>query len=260
MSRFKRFVPSEHTGTMHTIVIVGKRDTGKTVLVKDLLPHLNCSHVTVISPLEPYQSNYKQYPHITCHPEYTKEIVDDFVAKQRQQKRPSNCIVFEDCMYDSEWTKSKSIRTLFMNGRCLGARMVLAMQFPLGMPPHLRANVDYAFIFRDNIVGNRKRLYEHYCGVFPTFEAFCEALDEISAIPYACMVINNTARSNALEDIVMIYVASTEPDWRTLVRMKQASLDVIREELMQRAWHPSRLRQCLDHEEAREIFQILPYG
>jgi hypothetical protein len=34
------------------------------------------------------------------------------------------------------------------------------------------------------------------------------------------------------------------------------NVDVLREELMQKAWHPRRLEWCLDFEEYRELFQV----
>eukprot|EP00798_Chlamydomonas_sp_ICE-L_P020630 gene20630-biopygen29393 len=194
-------------------------------------------------------------PHIAHHKEYAEEIVDDFVARQKKewkqlhQQKKANCILFENC--NNRWTKHESIRYLFMNGRFFRAKMVMVMQFPVVVPPYLIMNVDYIFIFRERIESTRKRLYKLYGGIFPTFELFCEALDEINNVPFACLVINNTSHS---DDQVMIYIAPEWPDWRVMVRMKKASLDVIREELIRRTWHPSRVMQYLDFEDEREIF------
>ena len=32
--------------------------------------------------------------------------------------------------------------------------------------PNLRTNIDYVFILRENIVSNRKRIYDNYAGMF----------------------------------------------------------------------------------------------
>ena len=61
-----------------------------------------------------------------------------------------------------------------MNGRHWGVMFILIMQWMLGVPPNLRCNIDWVFILRENIHQNRKRLYEHYAGMFPTFEMFCQ--------------------------------------------------------------------------------------
>ena len=67
------------------------------------------------------------------------------------------------------------------------------MQYALGVPPNLRTNIDFVFILRENYVSNRKRLYEHYAGMFPTFEIFCQVMDQCTE-DYNCLVIDNSAK------------------------------------------------------------------
>ena len=68
---------------------------------------------------------------------------------------------------------------------------MITMQYALGIPPALRSNVDYVFILRENINSNRKRLYEHYAGMFPTYEIFSQVMDQCTS-NYECLVIDNT--------------------------------------------------------------------
>jgi hypothetical protein len=82
-------------------------------------------------------------------------------------------MILDDCLYDSSWTKDKYVRSIFMNGRHFKILFLITMQYPLGIPPNLRSNIDYVFILRDNTVGNRKRIYENYAGMFPNFDIFC---------------------------------------------------------------------------------------
>jgi hypothetical protein len=84
------------------------------------------------------------------------------------------------------------------------------MQYALGVPPDLRTNIDYVFILRENNYGNRRRIYENYCSVFPTFEMFCTVLDQLTE-GYGCLVIDNTSKSNKLEDNVFWYQAEDHP-------------------------------------------------
>ena len=46
-----------------------------------------------------------------------------------------------------------------MNGRHYKILFLLTMQFPMGISTALRTNIDYVFIFRENIKKNRERLY-----------------------------------------------------------------------------------------------------
>ena len=75
------------------------------------------------------------------------------------------------------------------------------MQYPLGVPPTLITNIDYVFILREPYIANRKRIYENYAGMFPTFESFCQIMDQCTE-NYKCLVINNNVKSNKLTDQV----------------------------------------------------------
>lgn len=86
------------------------------------------------------------------------------------------------------------------------------MQYPLGIPPNLRTNIDYTFIFRENLVGNRKRIYENYAGMFPNYDAFAQVMDQCTE-NFECLVINNTTKSNKLEDQVFWYKADEHPSY-----------------------------------------------
>ena len=126
---------------------------------------------------------------------------------------PSAFLILDDCLYDQTWIKDANIRSLFMNGRHYKIMFIITMQYALGIPPSLRTNIDYVFILRENYVSNRKRLYEHYAGMFPTFEIFCQVMDQCTE-NYECLVIHNNAKSNKLEDQVFWYKASPHEDFQ----------------------------------------------
>jgi hypothetical protein len=87
------------------------------------------------------------------------------------------------------------------------------MQYPLGIPPNLRTNIDYVFILREPYIANRKRIYENYAGMFPTFESFCQVMDQCTE-NYECLVINNNSKSNKLEDQIFWYKAEPHRPFR----------------------------------------------
>ena len=126
---------------------------------------------------------------------------------------PRLFLLLDDCIYDQSWVKDKNVRSLFMNGRHFKILFIITMQYALGIPPNLRTNVDYVFILRENFVNNRKRLYEHYAGMFPTFEMFCQVMDQCTE-NYECLVIDNSAKSNRLEDQVYWYKATEHPEYK----------------------------------------------
>ena len=207
-----------------TVVLIGKRDTGKSFLCKDILyHHQNVPAGSVISGTEAANEFYSNMvPPIFIHEEYQPIIIENLLKRQKQllnekkdgkQIDPRAFLILDDCLYDNSWVKDTNVRSLFMNGRHYHILFILTMQYALGIPPNLRTNIDYVFILRENYVSNRKRLYEHYAGMFPTFEMFCQVMDQCTE-NYECVVINNNAKSNQLVDQVFWYKATPHEDFK----------------------------------------------
>jgi len=199
------------------VVLIGKRETGKSFLCKDILyHHSNIPVGQVISGTEAANDFYGQMvPKLFIHDEYQPAIISNILKRQRmmiekfkenQGIDPRAFLVLDDCLYDNTWTKDKNVRSLFMNGRHFKILFMITMQYALGIPPNLRTNIDYIFILRENYQSNRKRLYEHYAGMFPNFEMFCQVMDQCTE-NFECLVINNNAKSNKLTDQVFWYKA-----------------------------------------------------
>ena len=197
------FNPDENKGPV--IVLIGRRDTGKSYLVRDLLYyHQDIPIGTVISGTEAGNGFYSNHvPKLFIHDEYNSNIIENILKRQRtvlkQVKKemeaynkskidPRAFVILDDCLYDASWTKDKMMRLLFMNGRHWKIMLVITMQYPLGIPPNLRTNIDYVFILREPYIANRKRIYENYAGMFPTFESFCQVMDQCTE-NYECLVL-----------------------------------------------------------------------
>jgi hypothetical protein len=222
------FKPNESKGPV--IVLIGRRDTGKSFLVRDLLYyHQDIPIGTVISGTEEGNGFYgKMVPRLFIHNEYNTAIIENILKRQRsvlkQIKKeietyrksnidPRTFVILDDCLYDNAWTRDKMMRLLFLNGRHWKLMLIITMQYPLGVPPTLRTNIDYVFILREPYIANRKRIYENYAGMFPTFESFCQVMDQCTE-NYECLVINNNVKSNKLQDQVFWYKADSHNDFK----------------------------------------------
>ena len=212
------------------IVLIGKRDTGKSFLVRDLLYyHQDIPIGTVIAGTEEGNGFFtSMVPRIFIHNEYNVAIVENILKRQKKVMKemkkeietyrkttidPRSFVIMDDCLYDSAWTRDKMMRLMFMNGRHWKIMLIITMQYPLGMPPNLRTNVDYVFILRENYINNRKRIYENYAGMFPTFEAFCQVMDQCTE-NYECLVVDNNSKSNKLQDQVFWYKAENHGEFK----------------------------------------------
>lgn len=214
--KFKKFDMSSIEDDA-TIVILGKRRSGKSFLVRDIMYHKRRIPIgTIFAPTEDVDPFFSDFvPHIFIKNEYDIEILHKFLNRQRKAKQkadvdpnvdPRAFLILDDCLYDTSWQNDKPIRYVFLNGRHLKVLTIITMQHPLGIPPNLRTNVDYVFILLDNILSNRKRIHDHWAGMFNKFKTFCKAMDSCTE-NYECMVINNVSRSNKLSDIVYWYKA-----------------------------------------------------
>jgi hypothetical protein len=212
------------------VVLIGKRETGKSFLVKDLLWHhqgMPCG--TVISGTEGANMFYsKVVPPIFVHEEYSPLIIANVLKRQKLIARkiakdlsergttvvdPRNFLILDDCLYDQTWIRDKNVRYLFMNGRHVHTMFIITMQYAMGIPPNLRTNIDYVFILREPYLSNRKRIFENYGSAFPSFEFFCQIMDQCTQ-NYECLVINNNTQSNKLEDAIFWYKAEMHADFK----------------------------------------------
>ena len=207
------------------VVLIGKRNTGKSFLTQDMLYYKqDLPAGTVISPTENANAFYSNMiPPIFIHDEYDPKITSEFMKRQKQlKKRIMNgekdidnraFLIMDDCLYDNDWKKDKRIREIFMNGRHWGIFFVLLMQYAIGIPPNLRSNIDFVFLLRENSIQNRKKLYDNFAGMFYNFEQFCQTMDACTE-NFECLVIHNLAKSNKIEDQVFWYKADPHGNFK----------------------------------------------
>ncbi len=212
------------------VLFIGRRGTGKSWLIKDLMWYKQKFPIgTVISGTEGANAFYSSMvPSLFIHDEVNTNTIANVLKRQeaitkqirKETDTRGSCaldrrafIIMDDCLYDNRWTTDKFIRSLFMNGRHYGLLYILAIQYVMGIPPVLRGQVDYVFILRENQVAARRRIYEQFAGIFPTFELFCQIMDQCTE-NYECLVIHNGARTNKIEDCVFWYRASPHPDFK----------------------------------------------
>lgn len=218
----------QHT---HVVIAIARRGGGKSFIVRDLLSHhTSIPAGMVISPTESSNGFFgEMVPSIFIHHEWDPKLVENLIKRQRlitakanEEKKlgmenpvdPRAFLILDDCMYDKRWATDKNIKFAFMNGRHVHMLTVITMQYPLGMPPNLRGNADFVFILQESNVSNRRKIYENYAGMFPSFDAFEQVMSQTTR-NYECLVIDNTVKSNELSDQIFWYKAEDQPPFKT---------------------------------------------
>jgi hypothetical protein len=218
----KKFDPSKISGDS-VVVFIGKRNTGKSYCMKDILSfHRSVPIGIVISPTEKANGYFEKFiPKMLLYDEPDERIIKTFLDRQQnisKEKKAESAkygkssidnrafLILDDCLYDKKWINDKSIRSIFMNGRHYKIFFLITMQHAMGLPPVLRNNLDYVFIFRNNIVKERQKIYDNYAGMFANFEVFNQVMNQCTE-NYECLVIDCKTQSNKLEDQVFWYRA-----------------------------------------------------
>lgn len=200
-------------------VFIGKRKTGKSCAIRDLMWHKRYIPLgQIISGSE--RANpffYQFFPTSYIEDEYSEDILDNILARQTKIRKFADAqtenkkqeidtrflLVFDDCLHNNKWQNTEQMKTIFMNGRHFGVLFLLSLQYVIGIPPALRTNIDYAFIFRETSIQNRRKLYENFGGCIPSFPLFCTLMDRLDK--YECLVICTDADKVAFNEQVMYF-------------------------------------------------------
>ena len=216
--KFESFCPDP------TICMIAKRGSGKSWVCRSIMKHFQ--HLPggiIISPTEDMSCFYGNFfPDLFIHYEYEPSILQNLFSRQtsvidkckkyyKQKKKvdPRVFLIMDDCLADGgKWKKDPEIAKMFFNGRHYRIMFILTMQYPLGIGPNLRSNFDYIFVLFDDFFTNQKKLYEHYAGMFPSFDFFRQVFLQVTD-DFGCMVIVNRGAKKNLIDKIFYYKADT---------------------------------------------------
>lgn len=208
------------------ICMIASRNSGKSVLVRAILE--NKKHFpagVIIAPTDKLSGFYNDFfPQSFIHYQYSSELLSKIFLRQtmiieknkeriKNGKKPVDTrlfLVMDDCLAQKgSWMKDQNILELLQNGRHYHITFILTMQYALGITPELRSNFDYVFLLSEDFISNQKRLYEHFAGMFPSFEIFKRAFSKITE-NFGAMVINKRIKSANLTDKIYWYKADID--------------------------------------------------
>lgn len=203
------------------IVMVAKSGSGKSWVIRDIMYYIQdipCG--IIIAPTDKMTGFYNDFfPPSFIHHEYKEDIIPRLLARQKivieknkqrviDGKKPVDpraFLIMDDCMSSKHlWLKDPNVLSIFNEGRHFQLTFILAMQYSLGIQPELRSNFDFVFLLGEDFINNRKKLYEHYAGMFPSREIFDQVFLQVTD-DYGTMVINNRLRSTDIRRKVFWY-------------------------------------------------------
>jgi hypothetical protein len=210
----ERFDPSTMRPTA-TVLMIGKRGTGKTTLINDIMYHNRDKFQFGVgmSPTDDTTNALGAFvPKCCIYDDFDESALQRMLDRQKwagkgpPEKFHNVFCVLDDCAYDAKTFKNKSIREVFMNGRHRKIFIVNAVQYMMDMPAGLRGQVDYVFATRDANIDQREKLWKYFFGMFPDYKSFSKVFDECTE-GYSVIVFDATVRSNSIDKTIFHYSA-----------------------------------------------------
>ena len=172
------------------------------------------------------------FQNLFIHEEYNTAIIENVLKRQKivlkQIKREKKNltvvqILMLKCFCHSWMTvfgitrgaRDKMMRLLFMNGRHWKIMTTITMQYPSRSTTKSAEQILIILLFlREPYITNRRKVFMKIMQeCFQHFESFCQVMDQCTE-NYECLVINNNARSNKLEDQIFWYKAEPHTDFK----------------------------------------------
>ena len=206
-------------------LLIGKRRTGKSELAKDVLYYFRkvFPMVFVMSGTEEGNGFYSSIiPDLFIYSEFDPEQLKKILKRQKKKKKKGDntpvAILLDDCMYDDKAiSQNKEVTEIFMNGRHWNIFLMITAQYVMALPPKLRGQADYVFCLKENVAENRQKLFKHFFGIFPDYNAFSKVMTQCTE-NFECIVLDNTSTSSNIEDCVFWYKATLGKRFRMCCR------------------------------------------
>jgi hypothetical protein len=225
------------------VAVIGRRFSGKSWAIRSILHTFYLRGIpygAIFSGTEHCSPFFRQYfpdAFIYTEEDFTDEKIGEMLKEQARRcaealkkKRDCSCLHCRKNPYKFEQEKGHSIhnsmvlvtddmmsqerllkksanfKKIFTEGRHYNIIYMLCLQYSLGLPPALRSNVDYVFLYQTEEATEVKKLYENFAGIFPDLQTFREVLDKCTE-KHGCLVIDRRSRSRNLAERVFYFKA-----------------------------------------------------
>lgn len=229
------------------IFLIGKRNTGKSVLMRDLLFHMpKPDYCIAMAPTDDTLRMYREFlPESCIFDHFSQEKLESAVSLQRELvsrgKVRRLLILLDDCLYQKNVLSSTCMRHVFFNGRHDHISLLCAAQYMMQISPEFRSNIDMVFALRDNVMNNRQKMHKNFFGQFSKFDEFDKVMSACTN-DYKCLVLDGSVTSANYLDSIMWYRASTDVPqfklcrdiyWKLSAKYGKSADDVRREQAKQ---------------------------
>ena len=164
-------------------LLQGRRSTGKSTLLKQVLYWMRDQHDLVIA-MTPTESTREMFceliPPQFVFDGFNVSVLEAVMETQKQLlargKVRRICVVLDDLSFDAKAFREKVVGAAFRNSRHYNCTLCVTAQAVYDLLPSLRQQVDVVFALRDPIEQSRKKLWLAYFGMM-RYEDFLAAFE-----------------------------------------------------------------------------------
>ncbi len=204
-----------------TFLIIAKRYSGKTHLLKWMMsqllaehppsgsqPHKNFDLGIIVSRTAKATGEWNILPNKYIISNYDEDIVKklyEYCDKKKRQKKPVRMFMIFDDIVGFVNLKTDFMGTLITTARHIGISLFfISQKMTDTIPPVLRTNSDYVFVFKNQNMKEVRDVWEEYgSALYNKFNDFADYVTE-NIGDYKALVINKKTQSNNWQDIYRI--------------------------------------------------------
>jgi hypothetical protein len=206
------------------ILIINESSTQRGNLVCDIVYHLKSIPIGMVITSSSYY--YDTFiPKLFIHDEHDIALLKNLMIRQqlvinknkkrvKKQKKPIDIrsfIIFDDYTNNLNLVKNKYWQELMYHSRHYSiATITTVASSRIIVPPELRSQFEFIFISKN--IGNKKKIYESYGGMFSSCQIFKDVLGTLENDEW--MVINNKIRSADVTKKSYSYKTSQHEDFK----------------------------------------------
>lgn len=197
---------SHKTNRYDNHLIIGPAGSGKTTLIKQIIKTYIDDDKTkkdiflfTDKTINNYDDIFTELDNI-IHPDNYVEMFDKIIEKIDQQLTNDTLIIFDDVLH----TKiHQTVMNVLFNSRHRKIKFICSIQKPIKFPVELRVNFEYIYLFKEQFIKNKQKLYDDWGGIFPTFDIFNNAIESLKN--KEVMILDNVSRTAEINNRVYRY-------------------------------------------------------